>query len=441
MQKLAFKCSSLALFMLASCLSALGQESDRIQNWREDFTTLSTTLSRHQADFRKLYPNLAADLASLLLRAPGMSDAEVSLEVMRLTAGAGVAHNRAVVPFSIDLHRLPLEFHWYADGLAVIAASPAYSPALGARVLRIGSMAPEQMLAAITPWVAHENDPGLRQFCTEEMRSLDLLRAAGVVQTNASVDLTLARPGKEPFILTVQASGDDKGMKSFADWWGLPDKILSRRHPDSAYWYEYLEPQQAIYIQYNQCASDPHLPFRRFAAELFGFIDSHNVSSVVLDLRFNGGGDAGVLDPLKEGLHQRAGLANHVYLLIGPGTFSAAKDETLLLRQGLRTYPGLAVLRAPAFSQAELAAPPTGALLVGEPPGEKLNQYGNVRSVRLPHSGISVAYSTRFLQWVKDGNPLVLPPDLPAPLTLSDAIAGRDVALEAALDRIESLRH
>ena len=438
---LGFSTFAVALYLLSSCLSASGQQSDRIQKWHEDFTTLSTALGRHQADFQKLYPHLTTDLASLLSRVPGMADAEVSLEVMRLTAGAGVAHNRAVVPFSIDLHRLPLAFHWYADGLAVIAASPAYSSALGARVLRIGAMTPEQMLAAISPWVAHENDPGLRQFCTEEMRSLDLLRAAEVVPTTDSVDLGLVRSGREPFTLTVRADGHEEEMKSVADWWGLPAKILSRRHPDSAYWYEYLEPQRAVYIQYNQCASDPDLPFRKFAAELFRFIDSHSVSSAVLDLRFNGGGDAGILDPLKEGLRQRPGLLHNVYVLVGPGTFSAAKDETLLLRQGLKTYPGLAALHPPTFSQAELAAPPTGAFLVGESPGEKLNQYGNVKSVRLPHSGISVAYSTRFLRWVKDGDPLVLLRDLPAPLTLSDAIGGRDVALEAALARIESRRN
>src|SRR5580700_3246511 len=93
---LSFSTFAGALYMLSSCLSASGQQSDRIQNWREDFTTLSTTLARHQADFQKLYPHLATDLASLLSRVPGMTDAEVSLEVVRLTAGAGVAHNRAV---------------------------------------------------------------------------------------------------------------------------------------------------------------------------------------------------------------------------------------------------------------------------------------------------------------------------------------------------------
>lgn len=143
----------------------------------------------------------------------------------------------------------------------------------------------------------------------------------------------------------------------------------------------------------------------------------------------------------KDGLRQRPVLRDNVYVLIGPGTFSAAKDEARLLRQGFRRFPALAVLYPPAFSQDELAAPPTGAFLVGEPVGEKLNQYGNVKSVRLPHSGISVAYSTRFVRWVKDGDPLVLGPDLCVPLTLSDAVEGRDVALEAALSRIESRRH
>ena len=430
-----------ALCVISWGVSASGQNSGRDERWSEDISSLSTALARYQIDSPKLYPHLQADIAELKLQVSRMTDAGIALEVMRLTATAGVAHNRVVVPNTTDLRRLPLAFHWYADGLAVIAAAPEYSSALGARVLRIGSMTPENMLTAISPWVPHENEPGLRMASTENMSSLELLRAAGVVGATTSADLTLVRPGGEPFSLTVRVGQPNEEMKWFAEGSGLPDGLLSCRHPDSFYWYEYLADQRTIYVQFNRCGNDPKLPFRRFAADLFTFLDSRPVSSVVLDLRFNAGGDTGVLDPLKDGLRKRPSLRSNVYVLVGPGTFSAAKDEALLLRQELRLFPAWSVVWRPVFSKAELAAPPTGAVLVGEPLGQKLNQYGNAKEVVLPHSKILVVCTTQFFRWVKDGDPLQLPPDLSAPLTLGDASEGRDAALEAALMRIEMQRH
>jgi hypothetical protein len=73
------------------------------------------------------------------------------------------------------------------------------------------------------------------------------------------------------------------------------------------------------------------------------------------------------------------------------------------------------------------------ATLVGEPTGEKLNSYGEVRHLKLPNSGLSIQYSTELFRMQKDGDADALNPDIPAPYTLADLLAARDPALEAAL--------
>ena len=74
------------------------------------------------------------------------------------------------------------------------------------------------------------------------------------------------------------------------------------------------------------------------------------------------------------------------------------------------------------------------ATLVGEPVGEKLSGYGEVRPIDLPNSHLSMQYSTKFFHLSKDGD-AVLEPTVPASATLEDALAGRDPALDAALHR------
>ena len=71
------------------------------------------------------------------------------------------------------------------------------------------------------------------------------------------------------------------------------------------YGYEYLEDTHTLYIQYNRCAEDPNESFASFTNKLFTFADAHPVQRVIVDLRFNGGGNSSVVQPLLDGLKAR----------------------------------------------------------------------------------------------------------------------------------------
>jgi hypothetical protein len=53
--------------------------------------------------------------------------------------------------------------------------------------------------------------------------------------------------------------------------------------------------------------------------------------------------------------------------------------------------------------------------------------------LKLPHSGLEIQYSTEYFRLMKDSDPDALYPDIAAPRTLADILAGRDPALDAAL--------
>jgi C-terminal processing protease CtpA/Prc len=177
------------------------------------------------------------------------------------------------------------------------------------------------------------------------------------------------------------------------------------------YWYEVLPDARALYIQYNCCANTPGNSFASFARNLFASADTQALERVVVDLRGNGGGDSSVMEPLLDGFKSRPALSakGHLYVLIGRGTCSSGMMAALSLWHEFR------------------------ATLLGEPTGGKPNAYGDVRTFSLPNSRLVIRYSTKRFQRMTTGDPPSLNPDVRAPQSLSDCLAGRDPALAAAL--------
>lgn len=399
----------IALWMVLGVLLARAQPAPvRDARWQQDIRFFADQFSRRQVDFDKLYPDpgLRQEIAGIEEGIPNLTDAEIVMRLMRLVAGAHVLHNQVWLPmFRLGFQQLPLEFAWYSDGLAVSASAPEYATALGTRVLRVGPMTPEQILAAVTPYISHENDIGLRHSSPGWIRTLAILQHAGACGADGRVALTLAKPGGEPFILDVRAADSQAKLVSLYD--AMPNPPLFRKQY-RYYWYEYLAEYKALYIQYNVCRNDPKLPFRAFAGDLFSFADSHAVERVVLDLRFNPGGDSRVIGPLQSGLQSRAALRTHVYVLAGPATASSAQDAARDFRKHLH------------------------ATLVGMPTAERINGYGESRHLTLPNSKVEIVYSTHYFHNAKNDAP-ALEPDIPVRPALADVRAGRDPALEAAL--------
>ena len=145
------------------------------------------------------------------------------------------------------------------------------------------------------------------------------------------------------------------------------------------------------------------------AAEILERLDRGDLERLVVDLRHNGGGDSEVLRPLLAGLGRRPEWRGpRVVALIGNATYSSAMMNALVLRRDL------------------------GAVLVGEPTGQRPNSFGEVRSFRLPFSGLRVGCSTRRFRLV-EGDPPSLEPDVEVPTTFDDLYHGRDPVLERVL--------
>ena len=388
-----------------------GAVATREDRWRADLDVLAREFPERHIDFAKLYPRFSADLDAIRNRLATSSDAEVVLALTRLIASANVGHTVVRVPAgSLEPRRLPIVLAWHADGLGVNAASEPYRDALGLKVVRIGQMTPEALEAAVAPYVAHENEQWLHVQSPSFMTTVEVLRQLGQLGPDGAVEFTFERASGERLVRRVLPAETAAPLVSAVDALRVPMTLL-RKQPNSNYWYEYLPDRRALYIQYNRCQNDPAQPFSEFAKGLFAFADTVPIERVIVDLRRNGGGDSRVIAPLMQGLQARSALSGRgrLFTLIGRSTFSSALMAAIDFRNRLQ------------------------AILVGEPPGERPNSYGEVRLLTLPNSRIDVQYSTKFFRMMTDSDPLALMPDIVVGRTLAEAIAGRDPVLDRAL--------
>lgn len=383
--------------------------------WLADLDMFAAKFPGLQKDFFKLMSQdeFNIEIGRLKEEIPQLSDAEISFRLMRLVARLGVGHSTVRWPSgSIVLHYYPLMLYWFSDGLGVIAAGPEYSSALGTHILRMGTMTAEQVEAAITPYISHENEPWVHQKSPSFMINAELLRYLGIADAENRLELSLAKPGGRPFSLQVSPSDPSihLSLTDAAEVTHAPVPLY-RKQSGSYYWYECLPNVKVLYVQYNRCQDDPKLSFKDFVDRMFAFADRQPVDRVVVDLRFNSGGNSNVIKPLESSLNSRRALTakGHLYVLIGRATFSSGLMAAIDFHDNLH------------------------AILVGEPTGEKPNSYGEVRTLDLPNSHLAVAYTVKYFRLMKDADPAALFPDIQVPRSLDDYLNGRDPILDAAL--------
>jgi hypothetical protein len=372
--------------------------------WHEDLEYFARELvKRHANAFHHVSrERFEAEVADLERRLGSLNGDEMYVALNRLANLIGDGHT--VVHIPPDRANLPLDVERFGEEYRVTKVAPGLEKALGARVVKLGETPvarARQMLLPLTPqdeteWLAEGRIEG---FLTTGM----VLRGAGIVQDRNTVRYTLADDTGREFAVAVHAlsSGDrPKWVPAYAE------PPLFRQRPGERFWYTYLPDSKTVYCNfrgYNGLGKE--------ATGLFKLVAEQRPDKLVIDLRQNGGGD------YTEGLrHLVRPIKNlpdinrkgHLFVLIGPNTFSAAMSNS-------------------AHFRAQ-----TAAMLVGRPIGEKPNSYQESRRMTLPNSRLVVGYSVRFYKFVERGENAIRP-DQEVVTSWADYKAGRDPVLEWVL--------
>lgn len=398
-----------ALCLLPACALAEDPASERLA----DIAALCDTL---EAEHPNLFATLSEEVfqqerSALEQSAPAMSDAQFYYALRELVASVGDAHTSldfsdswyahlTALPFAV----LPMEHTWY---LAIVdEPNAAY---LGWEVLAIDSVPMDEVFKRSKRLISHENDVWVAQNCSNTINFLEALQYLDITPAEASgVTLTLRERGTgAETALTLQglSEAEVSALKTVR----LSPAETPMTQPNG-YYSALLPDEETLLIQYNVCADWNVMPMSDFAAAVDGLFADTAYGKVVIDLRYNTGGDSSVWHPLLDVLERRQKKQGFpVYTLIGADTFSSGIIDALESKERL------------------------SATLVGSPTGGSVNGYGELAFFDLPHIPISVCYSTKYFELVPGYEGSSLLPDLSVETTLSDYLAGRDTVAEAVL--------
>src|SRR5262249_56582981 len=201
-----------------------------------------------------------------------------------------------------------------------------------------------------------------------------VLHAAGLIKAADRVTLTVR--GASGAERDIEIAADSKEVEIWntlpapASWATFASTLahppLYVRHMDKFAWFEYLPEQKAVYFQFNSVRNGNDETLAQFTERLTKFIDEHEVEKLVIDLRWNNGGNTFVGQPLLLALiaNKKVNQQGKLFVITGRRTYSAAQNVATYIER----Y--------------------TNATFVGEPTGSSPNFVGEEAPVTLPYSKV-----------------------------------------------------
>ena len=374
--------------------------------WHEDLAVFvkQLTILHPDAYANTPKPKFDAAVKELDAKLDYMNPDEVYVGFDQLANLIGDGHTYVDMPS--DHENLPLDITRFGTEERIDAVAPGYERALGARVVGVGD-APlvkvHALLATLTP-VAET--PGLRNLRADLFLSTGLmLHGIGITPTHDAATFVLAGDDGKQFSVEFKALARGASPQ----WvYAASPRPLAEQPVDRSAPCRYLRPEHTVY-----CNIKMILQLEKPSQQMLELIHREHPNKVVIDLRHNGGGDYNLgMQYLIRPLQQDASInrKGHLFVLIGPDTFSAAMSNAAQFRTM------------------------THAVLVGEPVGERPNTFQEPREFTLPNSRWVVRYSTRFYKFAT-GTENVIAPDKQIEQSWADYKTGRDDALEWVLEQ------
>ncbi len=379
---------------------------DRDSRWVNDIAYLEKTLPRVH---KNLYFHLSEQEFTRLLeelknKVPDYTDEQIEIALNVILADIGDTHTGSNIGSEFQY---PLELYWFAEGIYITGTNKEYRELLNARIITLNGRKAEEAANTLKPLLAGANESWFKTQITYYLTIPGILKYFGLSKSD---EIELGVELKNGQVKQVKLKPVNyKEYVAIAQ----SDKVIPKyqSRPEENYWYEYLENGKIIYLNYGSCRQMRDKPFEVFKKEFWEFVKSHEADKLVLDIRKNRGGISTILDPfIKELKNSSFNQQGKLYVVIGKDTFSSAVLNAISLKKN------------------------TEASFVGEATGGEPNHYGEVKQFKLPNSGITIRYSTKYFHWInEDIN--TLEPDKVIEETFAAYREGTDPVLEWILEQ------
>ncbi len=387
-------------------------------------------------------------IADLRARAPAMTDAQFVFAVARLAGLDDNGHDAFDLGkdgWSPSL-RLPVRMIWFADALLIARAGPDAAELLGASVMTIEGLTPGELMERLRPlqggidgfrrwqlsWIFHSPEAlhaiGIARHPDRLELKLKLADGRALTRTVVAKSKVEVAPGQVPSRYWIPAPWDgerEKGWRAAVDPASAP---LYLQEPDAWFRTSDLPELEALYVQFRSNFDEGDAKIAPFVAGVSSRLKASPPKNLILDLRFDTGGDNTQNRDLMREIAQR--VPGRIYLLVGNYTFSA----------------GIASAAALKHDGGEKVT------IVGDAVGDRTHWWSeHGKPVCLPASKVCFPLNTGYWNLVEGcrDNPRcygdqfdlgvpTLEPALPAPLTSQDWLANRDPGMAAIAEDLKA---
>lgn len=386
----------------------------RLSGWKYDLELLEKEIQRmHYRPFAFVTKAALHDrIAKIERNLHSLNDDELTTAVAAIIHDLHDGHTSIEAKFqsSENQRALPLLIGQFEEGVYITATDAAHEDLLWAKIETVNSHPIADVYSALSTIAPRDNEIRLRATVPQLMRFPNLLHGLHLAPSAERTSFELTDRIGVRRTVTLDASGAVK------DWIRTPPDGKSPlphyyEKRFDLYWFEYDADTKSIFLQYNGCGDKDEEPVAAFAKRLSTFVSTHDVEKLIVDLRFNGGGNNFVSVPLLEAIIGcKANQAGKLFVLTSRNTFSAA----IVLTAQLERY--------------------TAAILVGEPTPSEPNFVGENNYLTLPYSGIRVSLSNLYWQnsHAMDHRKWIAP-KIPVTWNFEEMVHGRDPGLAAAL--------
>ena len=307
------------------------------------------------------------------------------------------------------LHGLPFAIQRYDDGWHLMMMEEKNKQYLGYLLLSINGTSMEEVAQKAESIISCDNQVWKDAQLSNTINFKEALEYIGVVEKNSPVLLSIQNPDDPSDSCTLEIRAMEEAEISSANIISLQPE-QSPATAASGFYRAFPLDAGSYFIQYNQCEEAPDLSMTEFTNIVLKDLENSQYHKIILDLRYNTGGDSRILEPLiKELKKLRSQQDFTVYTLIGRKTFSSA------------------IINA-VQSKNEL-----GSILTGTPTGGSVNSYGELKSFQLKHLPVTVYYSTKYFELIPGYDGDSLSPDVVVPEDFHAYLSGTDEAVETVL--------
>lgn len=383
--------------------------SVRKSEWLEDIEVLTETL---KSTHRGLYDNISettfnAEVELLENRIDYLNDHQITIEIMRLIARVGDGHTYVEYFDFLGDKVLPLKFAYVEEKLVCVNATQEYDELLFSRITSINGHPTNEVYDELMSLVSSENDYWREYESLKLARLTSLYEYLDLAPNNNQVEIAYENDNSSGNLIVKAKNLDEVEELDYV----IKSRINNVTSTldflyQNPYWYEYDEHNKILKLNYDQCM-DFDSTFKEFNTEFWNFVDDNDVNKIVVDMRFNTGGNDQLFDPFRRSLlkHKEFNDPQKLYVIIGNRTFSSAVTTAVKMKKL------------------------TNALLIGEPTGNSPNHYSDPRGktyITLPNSEITFRCTNTYFETYPGYEHDFLMPDVTVEDRIEDYIYGID---------------